>query len=221
MARFELKLPKMGESVAEATITSWLKEIGETIDMDDAIVEVATDKVDTEVPSEVEGKLIEILFDKDEVVKVGQTIAIIETDRDEITVSEPKSTVSEAALEIEKTISTVKETVNSPLITTSSSRFYTPLVKKIAQTEGISVEELDTVKGTGKGDRVTKTDILSYIEGKNNKIEEKIKAPQTVVKKVEDVVVKEEVKNKKASNSISFSGEDEIIEMSRDRKSVV
>ena len=80
MARFELKLPKMGESVAEATITSWLKEVGEDVELDDAIVEVATDKVDSEVPCEVEGTLVEILFTKDDVVKVGQTIAIIETE---------------------------------------------------------------------------------------------------------------------------------------------
>jgi len=82
MAIFELKLPKMGESVAEATITSWLKEVGDTIELDEAVVEIATDKVDSEVPSEVEGKLIEIRFQKDDVVAVGETIALIETDGD-------------------------------------------------------------------------------------------------------------------------------------------
>ena len=80
MARFELKLPKMGESVAEATITSWLKEVGDLIELDEAILEIATDKVDSEVPSEVEGVLVEILFEKDSVVQVGETIAIIETE---------------------------------------------------------------------------------------------------------------------------------------------
>ncbi len=80
MARFELKLPKMGESVAEATITNWLKEVGDSIELDEAIVEIATDKVDSEVPSEVEGTLVEILFQKDAVIKVGQTIAVIETE---------------------------------------------------------------------------------------------------------------------------------------------
>ena len=80
MARFELKLPKMGESVAEATITSWLKEVGDSIELDEAILEIATDKVDSEVPSEVEGVLVEILFEKDSVVQVGETIAIIETE---------------------------------------------------------------------------------------------------------------------------------------------
>src|SRR5210317_1942438 len=80
MAKFELKLPQMGESVAEATLTSWLKEVGETIELDEAVVEIATDKVDSEVPSEVEGTLVEILFEKDAVVGVGETIAIIETE---------------------------------------------------------------------------------------------------------------------------------------------
>ena len=80
MAKFELKLPKMGESVAEATITSWLKQVGDTIELDEAVVEIATDKVDSEVPSEVDGTLVEILFEQDSVVAVGQTIAIIETD---------------------------------------------------------------------------------------------------------------------------------------------
>ncbi len=79
MGKFEVKLPKMGESVAEATITTWLKEVGDSVDLDEAIVEIATDKVDSEVPSEVEGTLVEILFNSDDVVKVGDTIAIIET----------------------------------------------------------------------------------------------------------------------------------------------
>ena len=82
MSKFELKLPKMGESVAEATITSWLKKVGDTIELDEAVVEIATDKVDSEVPSEVEGTLVEILFEKDAIVQVGQTIAIIETSSD-------------------------------------------------------------------------------------------------------------------------------------------
>ena len=90
MSKFELKLPKMGESVAEATITSWLKEVGETIEMDEAIVEIATDKVDSEVPSEVEGVLIERFFEVDEIVGVGQVIAVIETNGTEISFAEEK-----------------------------------------------------------------------------------------------------------------------------------
>ena len=146
MARFELKLPKMGESVAEATITSWLKEVGETIEMDEAVVEIATDKVDSEVPSEVEGTLVEILFDKDAVVEVGQTIAVIETEGGEVAASAavPKQEVTEEIKAVEKTVEAAKETVATPISKTSESgKFFSPLVRNIAQTEGISMEELD------------------------------------------------------------------------------
>jgi len=222
MARFELKLPKMGESVAEATITSWLKEVGETIDLDDAVVEVATDKVDSEVPSEVEGKLIEILFDKDEVVQVGQTIAIIETEGIEEAVISNSTTVATPVEDktialIEKTVVTAKEAIHTPLNTTSSDRFYTPLVKKIAQTEGISIQELDTINGTGKGNRVTKDDILSYIETREIPSKETIK--KTVIEKtpVAKKTVQKQPKeeDKKVKSSISIGANDEIIEMSR------
>ena len=106
MAKFELKLPKMGESVAEATITSWLKEVGDTIDMDEPVLEIATDKVDSEVPSEVDGVITEILFNVDDVVAVGQTIAIIETEgKGSVATETPKQNVAPAAVvEIEKTI---------------------------------------------------------------------------------------------------------------------
>ncbi|WP_299120076.1 dihydrolipoamide acetyltransferase family protein [uncultured Tenacibaculum sp.] len=207
MARYELKLPKMGESVAEATITSWVKEVGETIDIDDTVVEVATDKVDSEVPSEVDGTLVEILFDKDSVVQVGQTIAIIETEGGEEVISEAtpvKEEVKAAAVEVEKTIEEVKETITSSIDTSSSDRFYSPLVKSIAQTEGISLEELETVKGTGKDGRVTKTDILSYIENRGSQ-------PQKVAESVQE----SKPQPKTQSAPVTLSGEDEIIEMSR------
>ena len=134
MARFELKLPKMGESVAEATITSWLKEVGETIEMDEAIVEIATDKVDSEVPSEVEGTLIEILFEKDAVVEVGQTIAIIETEGGDAVASTPVAKVEEAPKEVaqvEKTIEAAIEVTDTPLAKTSDSgKFFLSIGKK-------------------------------------------------------------------------------------------
>ena len=105
MAKFELKLPKMGESVAEATITSWLKEVGDTIELDEAVVEIATDKVDSEVPSEVEGTLVEILFQKDDVVQVGQTIAVIETSGEDVkNISEEKIVTTPVIEEVERTI---------------------------------------------------------------------------------------------------------------------
>ncbi|MBA6155275.1 2-oxo acid dehydrogenase subunit E2 [Tenacibaculum sp. S7007] len=208
MARYELKLPKMGESVAEATITSWVKEIGETIDIDDTVVEVATDKVDSEVPSEVEGKLVEVLFEKDAVVQVGETIAIIETEGgdDAGTGSAPKQEEPKEVAEIEKTVAVAKETVSAQVDTSSSDRFYSPLVKSIAQTEGIQVTELDTIQGTGKDGRVTKSDILSYLENRGNQPKA---APAPVAVKVEAP------KAKVQSAPVTMSGEDQIIEMSR------
>lgn len=204
MARFELKLPAMGESVAEATITSWLKAVGDTIEIDDAIVEVATDKVDSEVPSEVKGILVEILAKKDEVVKVGQTIAIIKTDgdiaSDKITKTDKIANIEEVK-EIEKEIETAKKTASNSVITSSGNRFYSPLVKNIAEKEGISVTELNNIKGTGKDNRVTKNDILAYIEDKENK------------KELPTLVFTE--KPKVLSAPVTMSGEDEIIEMSR------
>ena len=143
MAKFELKLPKMGESVAEATITSWLKEVGETVELDEAIVEIATDKVDSEVPSEVEGTLVEILFEKDAIVAVGQTIAVIETNGGEETSNqsfEEKVEVVEHVDEVEQTIEAATEIKNSPITKTSDAgRFFSPLVRKIAETEGLSM----------------------------------------------------------------------------------
>src|SRR5690606_3945883 len=169
MAKFELRLPKMGESVAEATITSWLKEIGDTIEVDDVVLEIATDKVDSEVPSEVEGVLIEKRFNVDDVVQVGDVVAIIETQSDDgpetfSSVEEPE--VVEAAEVVSQTVQTAQDTVHS--ITSSEGRFYSPLVKNIAKQEGISQIELDSIPGTGKEGRVTKDDILAYVENKAN-----------------------------------------------------
>jgi 2-oxoglutarate dehydrogenase E2 component (dihydrolipoamide succinyltransferase) len=207
MARYELKLPKMGESVAEATITSWVKEIGETIDIDETVVEVATDKVDSEVPSEVEGTLVEILFEKDTVIQVGQTIAIIETEGGtEITndSSTANVEVKEAVVAVEKSIEVAKEITSEAIDTSSSDRFYSPLVKNIAKTEGISLEELETIKGTGKEGRVTKADMLSYIKNRGNQ-------PKTVVTPAKV----EKPKTKTQAAPVTLSGQDEIIEMSR------
>ncbi|MGG6231911.1 dihydrolipoamide acetyltransferase family protein [Tenacibaculum sp. SDUM215027] len=209
MARYELKLPKMGESVAEATITSWVKEVGETIDIDDTVVEVATDKVDSEVPSEVEGTLVEILFEKDTVVQVGETIAIIETEGEEGATTDglkKEEVTPETVTVIEKTVEVAKETVAATIDTSSSDRFYSPLVKSIAQTEGISVEELETIQGTGKEGRVTKNDILSYIENRGS--QPKVAAQASVEKKPAP-------QSTPAPTPVSLSGQDEIIEMSR------
>ncbi|PWH82843.1 diapophytoene dehydrogenase [Algibacter marinivivus] len=216
MAKFELKLPKMGESVAEATITSWLKDVGDTIEMDDPVLEIATDKVDSEVPSEVDGVLIERFFNVDDVVQVGQVLAIIETEGDddssndstETATIEVEETKNETVQELEQTITQAKEIV-TPVVS-SGERFYSPLVKNIAKAEGISQAELDGVFGTGKDGRVTKNDILNYIKNKDNKqqpVATKLETPVAPTKTVETSKVEKPV--------VVSSGEDEIIEMTR------
>ncbi|MEL4455893.1 dihydrolipoamide acetyltransferase family protein [Lutimonas vermicola] len=213
MSKFELKLPKMGESVAEATITSWLKEVGDTIEMDEAIVEIATDKVDSEVPSEVEGVLVERFFEVDEVVGVGQVIAVIETNGESQEVTdEPEAAAIEVPEEL-PTVSSVKSAMdsvstNSADISSPSGKFFSPLVKNIAKTEGISIDELESIKGTGKGERVTKNDILDYIK-RGRKASEKVqdtKSPEPV---------SEKVANAPSVEAIQPALNDEIIEMSR------
>ena len=210
MAKFELKLPKMGESVAEATITSWLKEVGDTVELDEAIVEIATDKVDSEVPSEVEGILVEILFEKDAIVAVGQTIAVIETNGGDETSNqsfEEKVEVTEHVAEVQQTIEAASEIKKSPITKTSDSgKFFSPLVRKIAETEGLSMEELDMLSGTGKDGRVTKNDILSYIADRNNLQPVKAIKTETIPLDTSEFV---------KSAPISVNGEDEIIEMTR------
>ena len=218
MAKFELKLPKMGESVAEATITSWLKNIGDTIEADEAVFEIATDKVDSEVPSEVDGVLIEKLFDVDDVVQVGQTIAVIEINGEaggsiETPKAEPVKEITEpiAVAEVSKTVVAAKETT-APVVS-SGDRFYSPLVRNIAKQEGISQTELDSVSGSGKDGRVTKNDILSYIENRGSQpapvkevAQEAPKAASASAKTVE---------KKKEAAPVVVNGEDEIIEMTR------
>ena len=177
MSRFELKLPQMGESVAEATLTSWLKEVGDTIEADEAVFEIATDKVDSEVPSEVDGVLLERCFEVDDIIKVGQTVAIIQVQGGEEAsqaVKEPEA-LPEAdptpaiALEVEQTVTVARETASSipvPEIASAPERFYSPLVRNMARQEGITQEELDALPGSGKDGRVTKDDMMAYIDGR-------------------------------------------------------
>src|SRR5690554_7521837 len=168
MARFELKLPKMGESVAEATITNWLKEVGDRIEADEMVLEIATDKVDSEVPSEVSGILVEKLFQKDDVVQVGQTIAIIETEGEGTVATEPakQETPAAAVAEVAKTVEVAKQTTEVNFA--DSDKFYSPLVRYIAKEEGVSLAELESIKGTGKDGRVTKNDILEYVKNRGS-----------------------------------------------------
>lgn len=213
MARFELKLPKMGESVAEATITNWLKQVGDKIEADEAVLEIATDKVDSEVPSEVSGVLVEQLFQVNDLVQVGQTIAIIETEGGEGATTIVADEVPEEVVVIEKAIEAAKETVLAPVDFTESDKFLSPLVKNIAKEEGVSVAELQTISGTGKEGRITKADILEYI--KNRGSQPKVTTtPSLMVDTIAPVVTP--VVSKAAP--VSVNGGDEIVEMDRMRK---
>ncbi|WP_069657799.1 dihydrolipoamide acetyltransferase family protein [Arcticibacter eurypsychrophilus] len=224
MAQFELVLPKMGESVAEATIIKWLKNPGDMIQEDEPVVEIATDKVDSEVPSPISGKLISQSFKIDDIVNVGAVLALIETE--EIT-----PPVSEIAKPLQNTAPVPDEAeIKAPGIDQvfpeksvhinfeNASRFYSPLVKSIAAEEGISLEQLDEITGTGLENRVTKQDILDYIkEHKKPAIyQQQVEAQPTT-----------EVKPDSLSDApspvfqtASFSGGDEIIEMDRMRRMI-
>jgi 2-oxoglutarate dehydrogenase E2 component (dihydrolipoamide succinyltransferase) len=244
MARFELKLPKMGESVAEATITNWLKAVGDKIEMDEAVLEIATDKVDSEVPSEVSGILVEQLFGKDDLVQVGQTIAIIETDAASVVAPAPQAaaiaevpqeTAPAAVVEVTKTVEAARDFVAAPATPqdfSASEKFFSPLVKNIAKEEGISIAELESITGTGNEGRVTKNDILDYIANRGNA---SVAAAQPVSPAViqsaseEPAPVKSEpaVANQQPAATqqpaqkampVSVNGADEIVEMDRMRK---
>jgi 2-oxoglutarate dehydrogenase E2 component (dihydrolipoamide succinyltransferase) len=224
MAKFELKLPKMGESVAEATITSWLKEVGDTIELDEPILEIATDKVDSEVPSEVDGILIEQLFNVDDVVKVGQTIAIIEVDGEntentQVTESdsneEDEVIITTAVEEIAKTVEASKTFVNDDDGIPSGDRFYSPLVKNIAKKEGVSQSELDAIVGTGKDGRVTKNDILAYLGNRESQIVIQQQGKREVVVEVAAPQVETPRVVSHPAQTVVRTGEDEIVEMTR------
>ncbi len=207
MAKFELKLPKMGESVAEATVTNWLKNVGDKIEQDEAVLEIATDKVDSEVPSEVSGTLVEILFQKDDVVQVGQTIAIIETEGGAVVTEAPKTeTASTPVAEVAKIVEVAKETA-APADFSSSDKFFSPLVKNIAAAEGISLAELESIQGSGKDGRVNKEDLLNYIKNRGAK----------PVAEAQKVVVAP-VQTSTQAVPVSVNGADEVVEMDRMRK---
>ena len=217
MSKFELKLPKMGESVAEATLTAWLKEIGDTIEFDEPVVEIATDKVDSEVPSEKKGILIEKLFKVDDVIEVGQTIAIIETDEVEPQnntiiekdnskenfeeknneISSKEDLVEEITESLEKSAKVVLE---SDQTLNSGKGFLSPLVKNMIKKEGISSEELSKINGTGKDSRITKNDILSFLSNRNVIVDEPIKSNTNIIQP-------------EKLNASDFS--DEVIEMTK------
>lgn len=214
MAKFELKLPKMGESVAEATITNWLKKVGETIAADEAVLEIATDKVDSEVPSEVSGTLTEILFQVNDVVKVGQTIAIIETEGGSVEAPKAAEVAAPVVAAVEKTVEVAKEIV-APADFSGSDKFFSPLVKNIAKEEGISVAELETISGSGKDGRVTKEDLLNYIKNRGSQPTQAAQ-PQVSSPVTQPTVVATQPSSQAVP--VSVNGGDEIVEMDRMRK---
>ncbi len=216
MAKIELIMPKMGESIMEATILKWNKKVGDKIEMDDTVLEIATDKVDSEVPSPVSGILEQILFDENAVVGIGKAIAIISTSTDADVVSPPSPTgaslVQQQTAEIPVSI-TVKETKNEGSLKSDSDKFYSPLVKNIAQKENVHLSELDKLDGSGANGRVTKKDILNYVEDKKSNIEPVAKPVVAV-----PVTEKANIVATPTSPSVSLSGNVEIVEMDRMRR---
>ena len=227
MARFELKLPKMGESVAEATITNWLKSVGDSVEMDEAILEIATDKVDSEVPTEVSGVLVEQLFAVDDLVEVGSVLAIIETEEaddstgdqepsngdQEPTVndnsSEPSAEVVQA---VSQPLTQAQESADLISHSSSQGRFYSPLVRNIAQQEGISQTELDAMVGSGKDGRVTKNDMLAYID--QRKSSDRLNQDKPQPDAINASQYNESLTAAKAV-TVSSHQDDEMIEMTR------
>ncbi|MBP6516044.1 MAG: 2-oxo acid dehydrogenase subunit E2 [Chitinophagales bacterium] len=211
MARYELIMPKMGESITEATILRWNKKVGDSIKADDAVLEIATDKVDSEVPSPVSGVLKEILFQENDVVAVGKAVAIIETE------SAGGSTVTSASSTPAATVTAPVKTaaVQQPVaaVVNNGNRFYSPLVLNIAKQEGVSMSELEAMPGTGAEGRVTKKDILNYVENKKNGVVVEMPA---VGSQQETIAVKVEETQVVAAKS--YSGNVEIVEMDRMRK---
>lgn len=207
MAQFELVMPKMGESVAEATIIKWLKKPGDSIEMDEPVLEIATDKVDSEIPSPVAGVLEKILFEEGQTIQVNGTIAIINTGGAAPTVSAPAPQAAAAPAAAPTSTASAPVVAEVAAARSESGRFYSPLVRNIAKEENISVQELDTIPGTGKEGRVTKEDILSWISGrKTSNGSAPAAAPAAPARQTPAPV------------AVSVSGGDEIIEMDRMRK---
>jgi 2-oxoglutarate dehydrogenase E2 component (dihydrolipoamide succinyltransferase) len=206
MAKFELKLPKMGESVAEATITNWLKKVGDKIEIDEAVLEIATDKVDSEIPSEISGVLSKILFNVNDIVKVGQTIAIIDTEAQNApTVIATPEVTTESLVAVEEIMEKAVTVVSEPVNFSSSDKFFSPLVKNIAKQEGISLAELEAINGSGKEGRVTKEDILKFVESLKSNVAVPVSIPTTSNQQTK-------------AAPVSINGGDEIVEMDRMRK---
>lgn len=241
MAEYKLLMPKMGESVIEATILGWHKKVGDTVSEQDVVLEVATDKVDSEVPSPVSGVIKELLYGVDAVVAVGEPLAIIEVEGDvpvqfipekkkvtepvEKTVEQNEKVEMPAEIafnkseekvvkQVEKTVTEARQTVQTPV--SSANRYYSPLVLNIAQVENISMQELENISGSGVDGRVTKEDILEYVEKK--KKGQLLAEPKIKEAASEQKVVVSTAADMKTESIAAGSSNTEIIEMDRMRK---
>lgn len=237
MAKIEMVMPKMGESVMEGTILTWLKSVGDAIEQDESVLEVATDKVDTEVPATHAGTLVEILAQEGDVVQVGATIAIIET---EVGAANSSTPTTQTPVAEEKQLAEVMPSSRSngngemnghhSNDTATATRFYSPLVMSIAKEEKVSVSELETIEGTGLEGRVTKSDMFTFLQNRKNNngngAQTAVSAPQ--IQTAQPVQAKIEVKERKAEPQQleqlqpvkSYSSDVEVIEMDRMRKMI-
>ncbi len=235
MAQVELIMPKMGESIIEATILNWVKNVGDHVEVDETVLEIATDKVDSEVPSPVEGTIVKLLYDVEDVVEIGKPIAIIETEGDaagtgSISTDQNNSTEeeqedqqeSEASFQKQEPVAAKKipdiskNTGTQVGVPSQSDRFYSPLVRNIAQAEGISQAELDSIAGTGMNDRVTKSDILAYLESRDTKTAST--TPKAATVSTSKVASKKSSGKAVQDEEIVLKEGEEIIEMGRMRK---
>ena len=211
MSNFQIVMPKLGESIQEGTITKWFVKEGDTVQEDDILFEVATDKVDSEIPSPVDGVITKILFPENSLVPVGEVLAVISMGGEEIVTEKSKSDSSDISkTDVNEKIEN-KESVDEKSLENVrdlSNRFYSPLVKTIAKQENISFDELESIAGSGANGRVQKNDILEYI--KNRKSDKTTVQP----KKEETIVVRKTI----APPPVSIGSGDQIIEMDRVRK---
>ncbi len=210
MSRFELKMPKLGESVQEATITKWMVGVGNNVEEDDNLLEIATDKVDSELPSPVEGKIIEIRYPVNSLVPVGEVIAIIETNEGENSKPEPEKKGTEK-LPVAPASETITLNLDNSLdaLNKETGKFFSPLVKNIAQKENLTLEELTSISGSGREGRVSKNDILGYLQNRGS-----IKITNTTEKSnLSSTAISE-----KLLVAVNILPGDEIIEMDRMRK---
>ena len=226
MSEYKLIMPKMGESIAEATIITWLKNEGDSIDVDEAVLEIATDKVDSEVPSMEAGILVKKLYNEGDVVAVGEAIAIISANGSAAVAESVSAEVQKtpetdipAVAAIENSVTQAQEIAAPTLSTSDANRFYSPLVMNIARTEEVSMQQLETIPGTGQDGRVTKRDILAFVKNGGNNVPTLNITPEPSSKERVSPPKTEEAKTaSRTAPAVTLNPGDEIIEMDRMRK---